>query len=110
MKPRPERSDEQQLVAGPELTQSLGTRADVLEQELQLAAPSRGRCDPQDAERARQERPLAISPTPPLAGGEHVELARARARARRVGAAEHDVGAVLLTRRSTGATRRRTAR
>ena len=53
-------------------------RAHVLQQELQLgAAPGTGP-DAREREGPRQVGPLAGSPSPPVARGEHVELARAR--------------------------------
>ena len=59
--PLPERSDEEELVARLELGESPGPRADFLDQELELALTYA-----KDAEGARQERPLALSPAPPL--------------------------------------------
>ena len=82
--PRRLASSHSRLVPGP----------DVLEQEVQLAVRPAGRA--QDAEGARQKRPLALPPP-------HRSRRAACRTARRcgrgpvgVGAAQHDVGAVLL--------------
>ena len=91
----------------------LGARADVLEQELELAVAARAA-----TENARgRNGPLVLAPAPPLGRGEHVELARPRARARRGRRREHDVGAELAAlgdraarRRPNGASVRRAQR
>lgn len=51
----------------------------------------------QHAERTRKERTLAGSSTPPLGGGEHVELPSLRSRPGGILAAQHDVGPVSLS-------------
>ena len=60
-----------------------------------------------DAERARQERALVLSPAPALGRGEHVELAGVGARPVGVGDGEHHVRAVA--RRPTSTQRRPSA-
>src|SRR5205823_3629341 len=65
-----ERPDQQEFLAGLELAEPVRAGADVLDQEMQLAAAR-----PEHAERARKERTLALASAPPLGGGEHVELA-----------------------------------
>src|SRR3954452_22879511 len=88
-----ERAGEPQRVAGPQRAQPRRPGADVLEHELEPARPR-----PQGRERARQERPLVLSPAPALRRGEHEELARTGRRAVRVGDLEDDVGAELAAR------------
>ena len=86
----PQRPGQPELVAGLELAQPACARPDILEHELEHAVPR-----PQDRQRPRQERPLAVAGAPPLRRREHVELARLR-RVRvpgRVVDREHDVRA-----------------
>ena len=74
-----ERAGHVQAVAGPELAQALGARADGLEHELEAIA----RVAPQHAERARQERALLVAPSPPLAPRRACRTARRAAAGRR---------------------------
>src|SRR5206468_1230670 len=80
-----------------ELAQPLGARADVLDQEVQLAPAC-----PQDAEGARQERPLGLSPAPALGGSDHVELPGSWRRPGGVAAAKDHIGVVRLARDDAG--------
>src|SRR3954447_2117690 len=82
----PERAGDPQLLVGRQRAEPLRPRADVLEHELE--APRRSA---QHRERARQERTLVGAAAPALHRGEHVELARPRARPGRVRHGEHDV-------------------
>ena len=100
----PQRADERQVVAGPQLAQAPGSGADVLDHELELVV-TRPTPRAQNAERPGQERALALSPAPSLRGAQHVELSGLRARTGRVGAAQDGVGAVALGGRHAGGAR-----
>ncbi len=92
-----ERPDQEQLLAGLQLAEPIRARADILDEKLELALAR-----PQHAEGAGQERPLALSPAPPLRRLEHVELPRAGSRPGWVAAAQHDIGTVGLARGDGG--------
>ena len=73
-----QRSEQHQRLAGGHLAEPAGARPHVLEQEVQLHPAAHVAACARVREGARQERALAAAPSPPVARGQHVELARLR--------------------------------
>ena len=85
-KPRPSGPTSSIPSPGLQLAQTVGSRTDVLEQELDAAL----RAHAHHRQRPAEERPLALAPAPALRRGHHVELPRLRPR-ELVGRRDHDV-------------------
>ena len=95
-KPLPERSDEPSSSPGASSHSRAGAGPTSSSRKSSAAAVTRAR---EHAERARQERPLVLSPAPPLARCSACRTGRDPGADRRGRAAQHDVGAVPLDAR-----------